>query len=142
MQNGLRIRWNKKEQFVVENLYVFEVNSPKEVLDLFKFGAMNRIKAAHNLNELSSRSHSIFSLTIESLDMRDQTNVTVSKLQLVDLAGSERQSLTGVTGVQAKESIDINKSLHVLRKVITELTEQRKDSSKGKFVPYREAKLT
>jgi hypothetical protein len=84
---------------------------------------MNRIKAAHNLNELSSRSHSIFSLTIESLDMRDQTNVTVSKLQLVDLAGSERQSLTGVTGVQAKESIDINKSLHVLRKVITELTE-------------------
>lgn len=66
MQNGLRIRWNKKEQFVVENLYVFEVNSPKEVLDLFKFGAMNRIRAAHNLNELSSRSHSIFSLTIES----------------------------------------------------------------------------
>ena len=123
MSDGLRIRWTKKEQFVVENLYVFEVNSPKEVLDLFKFGAMNRIKAAHNLNELSSRSHSIFSLTIESLDMRDQTNVTVSKLQLVDLAGSERQSLTGVTGVQAKESIDINKSLHVLRKVITELTE-------------------
>ena len=45
--------------------------------------------------------------------------------------------------MQAKESIDINKSLHVLRKVITELTEQRKDSSKGgKFVPYRESKLT
>jgi len=49
--------------------------------------------------------------------------VTVSKLQLVDLAGSEKQSLTGTTGVQAKESIDINKSLHVLRKVITALTD-------------------
>ena len=41
----------------------------------------------------------------------------------MDLAGSEKQSLTGTTGQQAKESIDINKSLHVLRKVITALTE-------------------
>jgi hypothetical protein len=49
--------------------------------------------------------------------------VTVSKLQLVDLAGSEKQALTGTTGVQAKESIDINKSLLVLRKVITALTD-------------------
>ena len=51
--------------------------------------------------------------------------MTVSKLQLVDLAGSEKQSLTGTTGQQAKESIDINKSLHVLRKVITALTESQ-----------------
>jgi len=77
--------------------------------------------------------------------MRDSTNITVSKLQLVDLAGSERQSQTGTTGQQAKESIDINKSLHVLRKVITELTEQQKNGSGGVkkgFIPYREAKLT
>jgi hypothetical protein len=38
-QHGLRIRWTKKEQFIVENLYVFEVQSTKEILDLFKFGA-------------------------------------------------------------------------------------------------------
>jgi hypothetical protein len=55
--------------------------------------------------------------------MSKQEMVTVSKLQLVDLAGSEKQSLTGTTGVQAKESIDINKSLLVLRKVITALTD-------------------
>jgi hypothetical protein len=56
------------------------------------------------------------------------------------LAGSEKQSLTGTTGVHAKESIDINKSLLVLRKVITALTENK--NSDHKFVPYRESKLT
>ena len=108
---------------MVENLYVFETATSQEVLDLYKYGARNRILASHNLNDFSSRSHSIFSLTIESQDIREPVNVTVSKLQLVDLAGSEKQSLTGTTGQQAKESIDINKSLHVLRKVITALTE-------------------
>lgn len=35
---GLRIRWTKKEQFTVENLYVFETDSSTEVLDLFRYG--------------------------------------------------------------------------------------------------------
>lgn len=105
---GLRIRWTKKDQFVVENLYVFECQSAEEALKLFKFGSQNKILASHNLNEFSSRSHSIFSLTIETQDIKQQMNVTVSRLQLVDLAGSEKQSLTGTTGIQAKESIDIN----------------------------------
>jgi len=60
----------------------------------------------------------------------------------VDLAGSEKQSQTGTTGKQAKESIDINKSLHVLRKVITALTDTKKQSNNNSFVPYRESKLT
>lgn len=63
---GLRIRWTKKDQFVVENLYVFECQTPEEALKLFKFGSNNKILASHNLNEFSSRSHSIFTLTIES----------------------------------------------------------------------------
>ncbi len=87
---GLRIRWSKKEQFVVENLYIFEASSAKEANELFKFGSRNRVLASHNLNEASSRSHCIFSLTIESTDLQDPNNITVSKLQLVDLAGSEK----------------------------------------------------
>ena len=71
-----------------------------------------------------------------------QHNVTVSRLQLVDLAGSEKQSQTGTTGVQAKESIDINKSLLVLRKVITQLTENGQSKADVNFIPYRESKLT
>lgn len=75
---------------MVENLYIFEASSESEVVDLYKFGVKNRVLASHNLNEVSSRSHCIFSLTIESYDMKDSNNVTVSKLQLVDLAGSEK----------------------------------------------------
>lgn len=69
-QGGLRIRWTKKDQFVVENLYVFECSSYEETLKLFKFGSQNKILASHNLNEFSSRSHSIFSLTIEAQDIK------------------------------------------------------------------------
>lgn len=51
---------------MVENLYIFEASSAKEVLDLYKYGVRNRVLASHNLNEVSSRSHTIFSVTIES----------------------------------------------------------------------------
>jgi hypothetical protein len=67
---GLRIRWTKKDQFVVENLYVFECQTREEAIKLFKFGSQNKILASHNLNEFSSRSHSIFTLTIESYDIK------------------------------------------------------------------------
>ena len=83
---------------MVENLYIFVASSAKEVLDLYKYGVRNRVLASHNLNEVSSRSHTIFSVTIESQDLRDANNITVSKLQLVDLAGSEKSGLTGTTG--------------------------------------------
>jgi len=129
----------------VENLYVFECPNAEDALDLFRLGSKNRVLAAHNLNDMSSRSHTIFGLTIESQDIAHQEMVTVSKLQLVDLAGSEKQGLTGTAGQQAKESIDINKSLLVLRKVITALTEQKgpaNNDSKMSFIPYRESKLT
>lgn len=69
-QAGLRIRWTKKDQFVVENLYVFECQTHQEALKLFKFGSQNKILASHNLNEFSSRSHSIFTLTVESQDIK------------------------------------------------------------------------
>lgn len=76
----------------MENLYVFECQTREEAIKLFKFGSQNKVLASHNLNEFSSRSHSIFTITIESYDIKQQHNVTVSRLQLVDLAGSEKQS--------------------------------------------------
>lgn len=62
---------------------------------------------------------------------------------MVDLAGSERIGQTGTEGKQAKESIDINKSLFTLRQVITILAESSKGKNKEKaYVPYRDSKLT
>ena len=91
---GLRIRWTKKEQFVVENLFVFECHSSADALDLFNMGLRNKVVAAHNLNHQSSRSHCIYTLTVETVDPTAMDTVVTSKLQLVDLAGSEKIQAT------------------------------------------------
>lgn len=114
-------------------------------MHLFNAGIKNKIVASHNLNHASSRSHAIFTVTIETVDPLNLDNVVTSKLQLVDLAGSEKISATGTTGVSAKESIDINKSLFVLRKVInrlSELSSHGRECSENYHVPYRDSKLT
>ena len=138
---GLKMRWNKTEQFVVENLFVFECFTAEDALKLFNTGIKNRVVAAHNMNNASSRSHCIFTLSVEQSNSDDFNNVIYSKLQLVDLAGSERAGMTGNTGIAYKESIDINKSLMTLRKVINGLSDKRASSKKA-HIPYRESKLT
>ena len=135
------MKWNKNDIFSVENLYTFECKSVDDVMALYHFGIKNKVVASHNMNNSSSRSHSMLSLTVEQVDVSNIDNVVVSKLQLVDLAGSERQSQTGT--VANKESIDINKSLFTLRQVITSLTEQQKGTGgRASYIPYRDSKLT
>jgi kinesin family protein 4/21/27 len=77
---GLRIRWTKKEQFVVENLFVFECGTADDALELFYQGVRNKVVAAHNLNHQSSRSHCIFTLTVETVDPTQLDTVVTSKL--------------------------------------------------------------
>lgn len=93
------------------------------------------------MNNASSRSHCIFTINVEQSSADDVNNVVISKLQLVDLAGSERAGLTGNTGIAYKESIDINKSLLTLRKVINGLSDNKGSKAKA-HIPYRESKLT
>ena len=61
------------------------------------------------MNAESSRSHSIFTITIESSEVGDdgKDHIVAGKLHLVDLAGSERQSKTGATGDRLKEATKI-----------------------------------
>lgn len=105
----------------------------EDVLQVFAKGSANRATAATNLNELSSRSHSVL-----SVDVTTVTNGTPvrAKLFLVDLAGSERAGKSGVTGAQMKETQFINKSLSALGDVMEALDQ------KAKHVPYRNSKLT
>ena len=79
-----------KDIFVVENLYTFECRSAEDVLALYHFGLKNKVVASHNMNNASSRSHSMLKVTIESVDAKQPDNIIYSTLQLVDLAGSER----------------------------------------------------
>lgn len=106
---------------------MFKCDSAEHALQLYNKGIKNKIVASHNMNHASSRSHAIFTLNVDMIDITHIDNTVNSKLQLVDLAGSERSSMTGNTGIAQKESIDINKSLFTLRKVITGLAEGYKN---------------
>ena len=77
------------------------------------------------MNMTSSRSHTIFTITVEQVLVSNPDNTIISKLQIVDLAGSERQSLTKTEGIAQKESIEINKSLFTLGKVISMLSSKK-----------------
>ncbi|XP_047519330.1 kinesin-related protein 4-like isoform X2 [Pieris napi] len=116
-------------------------SSPGEVLEFMKQGEANRQTASTNMNDKSSRSHSIFQITIESRehteDEEEVGSVNISQLNLVDLAGSERAGQTGATGIRFKEGTHINKSLSVLALVIKQLSE-----GQNKHVSYRDSKLT
>ena len=127
---GLRLRWNKDEEFTVENLFVFECKTADELMKYFLYGLKNRINSSHKLNMSSSRSHSILTIRVESFYHNNPTHVLCSKIELVDLAGSERIGMTGTEGKLAKESIDINKSLFTLRQVISILAESCKGKNK------------
>jgi hypothetical protein len=59
-------------------------------MSLFHYGIKNKIVGSHKMNLSSSRSHSIFTFTLEQIEPNNPDNVILSKLQLVDLAGSER----------------------------------------------------
>ena len=116
---GLRLRWNKDEQFSVENLFIYECRDESQLLKYVQMGLKNRISASHKLNLQSSRSHSILSVKVEAIE---GNSTRISRIDLVDLAGSQRLSLTKTEGRLAKESIDINKSLFTLRQVINVLS--------------------
>ena len=93
------------------------------------------------MNYESSRSHAIFTITLEQTSATDDVILPKSKLQLVDLAGSERQSKTKAEGIRLKEGININMGLLSLCNVISVLCEDN-PTNKPKHVPYRESKLT
>ena len=99
-------------------------------------GATNRATAATGMNEGSSRSHSVFTITVTQKDV--VTNATKSgKLVLVDLAGSEMVRKTNASGQQLEEAKTINKSLSALGQVINALTDKN-----ATHIPYRDSKLT
>lgn len=123
----------------VKDLSAFVVNTADELDRIMTLGNKNRTVGATNMNALSSRSHAIFSITVESSEkgLDGQQHVRMGKLHLVDLAGSERQSKTGATGQRLKEATKINLSLSTLGNVISALVD-----GKSTHVPYRNSKLT
>ncbi|KAG2468487.1 KIF5A protein, partial [Polypterus senegalus] len=112
------------------------VSSPEEVMDVIDEGKSNRHVAVTNMNEHSSRSHSIFLINIKQEHVETEQKLS-GKLYLVDLAGSEKVSKTGAEGAVLDEAKNINKSLSALGNVISALAEGTKT-----HVPYRDSKMT
>ncbi|KAJ3681550.1 hypothetical protein LUZ60_016039 [Juncus effusus] len=114
------------------------VTSADEIFTLLERGSAKRRTAETLLNKQSSRSHSLFSITIHIKEATPEGEelIKCGKLNLVDLAGSENISRSGARDGRAREAGEINKSLLTLGRVITALVEHLG------HIPYRDSKLT
>ncbi|XP_034406150.1 kinesin family member 4 [Cyclopterus lumpus] len=136
---GLCIREDPKEGIKIVGLTERQVSTAQEMVGCLEVGNSARTVASTAMNAASSRSHAIFTITLEQRRGTDKADSVVSKLHLVDLAGSERQKKTKAEGDRLKEGISINRGLLSLGNVISALGDESKKSS---FVPYRDSKLT
>lgn len=140
---SLTLKEMPSEGVVVQNLSTHAVHSAAECEQLLSIGTKNRMVGATLMNAGSSRSHSIFIISVEQIttangmDSGAEPTIKRGKLNLVDLAGSERQAKTGATGERLKEATKINLSLSALGNVISALVD-----GKSKHIPYRDSKLT
>ncbi|KAI4194844.1 MAG: hypothetical protein LQ346_003605 [Caloplaca aetnensis] len=134
--DNLPIHEEKSRGVYVKGLLEIYVSSVQEVYEVMRRGGAARATAATNMNQESSRSHSIFVVTITQKNV-ETGSAKSGQLFLVDLAGSEKVGKTGASGQTLEEAKKINKSLSALGMVINSLTD-----GKSTHIPYRDSKLT
>ena len=124
----------------VHNVKEFIINNTNELKKLICQGNKRRTMAPTNQNKFSSRSHAILQLSLKRKTYNEKNNnfdIYYSKFLIVDLAGSERGGLE--KGKRREEGANINKSLFTLGSCINILSDKNRN---GKFIPYRDSKLT
>lgn len=158
--DNLPIHEDKTRGVYVKNLSDYYVGNADEVYEIMRQGGNARATSSTNMNSESSRSHSIFVITIQQRHTETGTQ-KMGSLYLVDLAGSEKIGKTGASGQTLEEAKKINKSLSALGMVINALTDGkvsrpfylqslRRSSFKAEeliraqsaHIPYRDSKLT
>ncbi|KAJ8673467.1 hypothetical protein QAD02_004729 [Eretmocerus hayati] len=148
MSHSLRVREHPKRGPYVQDLSSHLVYDYTDIQECMLRGNTHRTTASTNMNDVSSRSHAIFTITFVQAGFNENNmpSETVSKVHLVDLAGSERANATGATGQRLKEGAHINKSLVTLGSVISALAElssaDSNSSRRSIFIPYRDSVLT
>lgn len=123
---------------LVQGMEETHIKSASRGIRLLREGSHKRQVAATRCNDLSSRSHTVFTVTVymKRTSETGEDYVCSGKLNLVDLAGSENIQRSGAENKRAAEAGLINKSLLTLGRVINALVD------KGSHIPYRESKLT
>ena len=134
--DNLPVHEEKNRGVYVKGLMEVYVGAVSEVYEVMNRGGAARAVAATNMNAESSRSHSIFVVTIGQKNL-ETGSAKSGQLFLVDLAGSEKIGKTGASGQTLEEAKKINKSLSALGMVINSLTD-----GKSQHIPYRDSKLT
>ncbi|XP_010270694.1 PREDICTED: kinesin-like protein KIN-4A isoform X2 [Nelumbo nucifera] len=150
----IQIRENSNGVITLAGSTEVAVSTLKEMATCLEQGSLSRATGSTNMNNQSSRSHAIFTITLEQMrkvhpaspgnanpneDLAEE--YLCAKLHLVDLAGSERAKRTGSDGLRFKEGVHINKGLLALGNVISALGDEKK-RKEGMHVPYRDSKLT
>lgn len=153
----LKIRESKSDGVYVQNLIDEPVKSYDDIERLMRVGDANRTTASTKMNDTSSRSHAVFTLTLKQIQHDIATDSTIERLarmRLVDLAGSERANRTESTGQRLREGGNINQSLTTLGRVIAALADpkrqkalrygglQNQSKRRVEVVPYRDSVLT
>ena len=122
---------------IVTDVEEMSISSRQDLDELIEIANSNKTVAKTDMNSRSSRSHTVFTLSICGVKKGiERSQQTYGTLHLVDLAGSERLDKSNAVGVQLKEAQAINKSLSALSDVFVAL------SKKSAHVPYRNSKLT
>ncbi|PWA02300.1 hypothetical protein BB558_001573 [Smittium angustum] len=136
------LREDIKKGVFIEGVTEENVDNVEQALMLLKKGSDNRRVGETAMNRESSRSHTVFTLYIQSMSGIEGglMEIKESKFNLVDLAGSERQKMAQTIGVRLKEAASINKSLSVLGNVINSLADN--NAGKNRHINYRDSKLT
>ncbi|KAK1140709.1 hypothetical protein N8T08_009910 [Aspergillus melleus] len=145
----LRIRESPSEGPYIKDLTEVSVRNFTELMKFMRKGDVSRTVASTKMNDTSSRSHAVFTITLKQIHhdlSTDETTERTARIRLVDLAGSERAKSTEATGQRLREGSNINKSLTTLGRVIAALADPkagRQGKRKGKdVVPYRDSILT
>lgn len=135
---NLRMYNDNSKGVVVDGLEEFVVKSEEEIFQFLDKSVLRRKTAGTRMNRVSSRFHSVFTITIHTKESRADGSelLKADKLNLVDLAGSENVRRSGALAKRAREAGNINQSLSTLGRVISALVE------KHPHIPYRDSKLT
>ncbi len=158
-RSNLRVRWDRRSRaFIVDNLFSIDCDELDDLVAVLEEGLKNRAIGQHNMNEHSSRSHTILTVHIHSEERAtegDSKGVYITrhgKINFVDLAGSEMTKKTRSEGKTLEEANNINKSLMVLGYCIAQLSSQKNRANSsggggggtpaGVHIPYRDSNLT